>query len=105
VPVTFDPKLFDQHPSTLRLLSYDEDLFKGLLDAVDAPVDTPGAPMGSCGSRPTPRPPGVHTATSRARGAVTGTWRPWKGAGAAGFAFRHRALDAARRISTGASRR
>jgi hypothetical protein len=39
VPVTFDPKLFDQHPSTLRLLSYDEDLFQRLLEAVDAPME------------------------------------------------------------------
>ena len=35
IPVTFDPKLFDEHPSTLRLLSYDEDLFSQLLQEVD----------------------------------------------------------------------
>jgi hypothetical protein len=37
VPVTFDPRLFDEHPSTLQLLSYDNNLFNQLLKEVDTP--------------------------------------------------------------------
>lgn len=35
--VTFDPALFDEHPSTLRLLTYHEQLFDQLLDRIEAP--------------------------------------------------------------------
>jgi len=39
IPVTFNPKLFDEHPSTLRLLSYSDDLFDQLLEAVETPKE------------------------------------------------------------------
>jgi len=37
VPVTFNPELFDEHPSTLRLISYSDDLFNQLLKEIDTP--------------------------------------------------------------------
>ncbi|MBX3412594.1 MAG: DEAD/DEAH box helicase family protein [Pirellulales bacterium] len=37
--VTFDPRLFDEHPSTLALLSYGEELLADLLDVVELPTD------------------------------------------------------------------
>jgi superfamily II DNA or RNA helicase len=35
IPITFNPRLFDEHPSGLRLLSYDENLFSELIEAVE----------------------------------------------------------------------
>jgi superfamily II DNA or RNA helicase len=37
--VTFNPDLFDQHPNTLRLLTYGSDLLKEVLQAVEPPLD------------------------------------------------------------------
>jgi len=37
VPVTFNPSLFDEHPSTLRLLSYGDSLFDQLIKEVKTP--------------------------------------------------------------------
>jgi superfamily II DNA or RNA helicase len=37
--VTFDPKVFDEHPSTLTLLSYGSDLLAELLGVVEPPQD------------------------------------------------------------------
>ena len=37
VPVTFNPELFDEHPSTLRLISYGDDLFNQLLKEIETP--------------------------------------------------------------------
>jgi len=37
--ITFDPRLFDEHPNTLELLSYGNGLLEELLDAVDPPQD------------------------------------------------------------------
>jgi hypothetical protein len=37
--VTFDPRLFDEHPNTLTLLSYGDGLLAELLDVVEPPTD------------------------------------------------------------------
>jgi superfamily II DNA or RNA helicase len=42
--VTFDPAVFDQHPSSLRLLSFGDEVFAALLESVAAPI--PGADAG-----------------------------------------------------------
>lgn len=39
VSVTFEPHLFDEHPNTLRLLSYNEELFHQLLGEVATPEE------------------------------------------------------------------
>ena len=39
--VTFDPELFDQHPNTLRLLTYGGGLLEDILHAVDPPGENP----------------------------------------------------------------
>lgn len=43
--VTFDRDLFDQYPETLRLLSYQEDLFTRLLESIPEP-DSSDIPVG-----------------------------------------------------------
>lgn len=35
--VTFYPTQFDEHPNTLRLLSFGSDLLKGLLESIESP--------------------------------------------------------------------
>lgn len=37
--VTFDPRLFDEHPNTLTLLSYGSQLLSDVLDVVDPPAE------------------------------------------------------------------
>ncbi len=37
IPVTFDPKVFDEHPSAVRLLTYGDALFAALLGFVEGP--------------------------------------------------------------------
>jgi len=43
VGVTFDPAVFDQHPSSLRLLSFGDEVFAALLESVAAPIPTADA--------------------------------------------------------------
>jgi len=38
--VTFDPKLFDEHPNTIKLLSYGEDLLSDILGVVETPLES-----------------------------------------------------------------
>ncbi len=38
--VTFNPELFDQHPNTLRLMTYGSGLLEEVLQSVDPPVDS-----------------------------------------------------------------
>jgi hypothetical protein len=40
-PVTFDPGVFDEHPSTLRLVTFGSDLLDQVLASVDAPSERP----------------------------------------------------------------
>lgn len=40
VPVTFDPGVFDEHPSAVRFLTYGDDLFEELLSGVEAVPST-----------------------------------------------------------------
>ena len=43
--VTFNPKLFDEHPNSLTLLSYGSELLGDILDVVESPMD--GCDVGS----------------------------------------------------------
>jgi hypothetical protein len=43
VGVTFDPAVFDGHPSSLRLLSFGDEIFAALLEGVAAPTPSPDA--------------------------------------------------------------
>jgi hypothetical protein len=43
VGITFDPAVFDQHPSSLRLLSFGDEIFAALLEGVAAPIPTADA--------------------------------------------------------------
>ncbi len=43
VGVTFDPAVFDQHPSSMRLLSFGDEVFSALLESVAGPMPTADA--------------------------------------------------------------
>jgi hypothetical protein len=47
-PVTFDPAVYDEHPNTLRLLTYGGDLLAEILAAVDPPHDAQDGPLARC---------------------------------------------------------
>ncbi len=48
-PVTFDPAVSDEHPNSLRLLTYGSDLLTEVLAAVEPPTDSPqGGRLARC---------------------------------------------------------